>query len=91
MADATLLNLVLYLPVVGIVLLLAVPPRREGAVRALSLGRDARCSSLLTACLYVHFDGAAPGLQFETRLPWIPTGACTTTSASTATTCCWSC
>ena len=26
----------------------------------------------LTAVLYAHFDPAAAGLQFETRIPWIP-------------------
>ena len=25
-----------------------------------------------TAMLYVHYDSAVPGLQFETRIPWIP-------------------
>ena len=69
MSDAALLNVVLYLPVLGIVLLALV--RQEGSVRGLSLAVMV-VQFLLTALLYVRFDGAVEGLQFETRLPWIP-------------------
>jgi NADH-quinone oxidoreductase subunit M len=69
MSDAALLNVVLYLPVLGIVLLALV--REERSVRGLSLAVMV-VQFLLTALLYVRFDGAVEGLQFETRLPWIP-------------------
>ena len=39
MADAVLLNMVLYLPLLGTAALLAVPSRREDAVRLVSLDR----------------------------------------------------
>ena len=71
MADATLLNLVLFLPVIGIALLVAVPPRRDGAVRGISLA-VMLVQLALTAILYVHYDSTTPELQFATRLPWIP-------------------
>jgi NADH-quinone oxidoreductase subunit M len=67
-SDAALLNVVLYLPVLGIVLLALV--REERTARALSLAVMV-VQFLLTAVLYVRFDGAVEGLQFETRLPWI--------------------
>ncbi len=71
MADATLLNVVLYLPVVGIGLLLLVNARQEGVVRGLSLAVMA-IQFVVTAYLYARFDAGNPALQFETRLPWIP-------------------
>jgi NADH-quinone oxidoreductase subunit M len=67
-SDAALLNVVLYLPVLGIVLLALV--RQERTARGLSLAVMV-VQFLLTAVLYVRFDGAVEGLQFETRLPWI--------------------
>src|SRR5664279_5848523 len=71
MADAMLLNLVLFLPVVGIVLLLFVPPQSEGAIRWTTFWVMV-VQLVLTIVLYVHYDATVPGLQFETRLPWIP-------------------
>ena len=68
MSDAGLLNVVLYLPVLGIVLIALL--RQEGPVRGLSLAVMV-VQFLLTALLYARFDGAVDGLQFETRLPWI--------------------
>ena len=70
MADATLLNVVLFLPVAGIAALLALPPRREDLVRGLSLAAML-LQFALTAWLYIRFDPAVDGLQFETKLPWI--------------------
>ena len=70
MADAALLNVVLFLPLLGIAALLAVPPRRDAAVRGVSLA-VMLAQFALTAWLYCQFDAAAAGLQFETRLPWI--------------------
>ena len=70
MADAMLLNIVLYLPVVGMLLLIAVPARAEGVVRQLTLWVMI-LQLVITAILYARFDGAVAGLQFETRIPWI--------------------
>jgi len=71
MADATLLNLVLWLPMIGILLLLVVPAREHGVVRWLTFWVMV-VQLAVTALLYARFDGAVAGLQFETRLPWIP-------------------
>ena len=70
MADATLLNLVLFLPVIGIALVAIVPVQREDRVRSLSLGVMI-VQLALAASLYLRFDASAAGLQFETRVPWI--------------------
>jgi NADH-quinone oxidoreductase subunit M len=71
MADAALLNIVLLLPLAGIALLLAVRVPHADAMRWLSLVVMV-VQFVLTAVLYVHFDATVTGLQFETRLPWIP-------------------
>jgi NADH-quinone oxidoreductase subunit M len=70
MADSGILNVVLYLPVLAIAAIVALPARREDLVRAVTL--LAMLAQLaLTALLYLRFDPAFDGLQFETRLPWI--------------------
>ncbi len=70
MSDATLLNLVLYLPVLGIALVVLLPTGRDGAVRWTTFW-VMMVQLALTTLLYCRFDAAIPGLQFETRLPWI--------------------
>ena len=70
MSDAALLNVVLFLPVAGIAALVALPARKDGLVRGLSLA-TMLVQFVLTAVLYMRFDPAVDGLQFETRLPWI--------------------
>jgi NADH-quinone oxidoreductase subunit M len=70
MADAVLLNVVLLLPLAAIVALVALPRGRDDLVRGLSLAAML-VQLALTAWLYVRFDPAVTGLQFETRLPWI--------------------
>jgi NADH-quinone oxidoreductase subunit M len=70
MADATLLSIVLYLPLAGIALLVAIARGNDELVRRVSLA-VMTLQFALTAVLYAHFDGNAAGLQFETRIPWI--------------------
>jgi len=70
MVDAELLNVVLFLPLVGIALLVAIPAGQERQMRGLSLA-VMLVQFVLTAWLYWRFDATVPGLQFETRLPWI--------------------
>jgi NADH-quinone oxidoreductase subunit M len=70
MADSTILNLVLWLPVLGMVALLLSPRGNDSAVRGMTLG-VMLLQLVLTAWLYRRFDGSVPGLQFETRVPWI--------------------
>jgi len=71
MGDAALLDGVLFLPLIGVAILVALPSLRDNAIRRLSLAVMV-AQFLMTAWLYLRFDPAATGLQFETRLPWIP-------------------
>jgi len=70
MADSTLLNLVLWLPVLGMVGIALLPKGQDGMVRGLALA-VMLLQLLLTAVLYMHFDPDQPGLQFVTDIPWI--------------------
>jgi NADH-quinone oxidoreductase subunit M len=68
MSESAVLNLILFLPVVGMALL--VPLRNLGAVRQLTFW-VMLVQFILTMWLYLQFQAGVPGLQFETRLPWI--------------------
>jgi NADH-quinone oxidoreductase subunit M len=70
MAESTVLNLVLWLPVLGMAALLLAPKGNDRAVRAFALGVTL-LQLALTAWLYRRYDASAAGLQFETHLPWI--------------------
>jgi NADH-quinone oxidoreductase subunit M len=70
MAESTVLNLILWLPVLGMVALLLAPRGTDGAVRGFTLG-VMLLQLALTGWLYLRFDGSVAGLQFETRIPWI--------------------
>jgi len=59
------------LRLVGIALLVALPAGRPDLMRRLSLAMMV-AQFVLTAWLYTRFDAGATGVQFETRLPWIP-------------------
>jgi NADH-quinone oxidoreductase subunit M len=69
-ADALVLDLVLFLPLAGVAVLLALPAQREDGIRRASLG-VMLVQFALAAWLYVRYDATVDGLQFETRLPWI--------------------
>jgi NADH-quinone oxidoreductase subunit M len=71
MGDAFLLNVVLYLPLLGIALIVAMPEGQDDRVRAISFG-VMLAQFVITMMLYLRFDPAIAGLQFETKLPWIP-------------------
>jgi NADH-quinone oxidoreductase subunit M len=70
MGEAGVLNAVLFLPLLGMGLLLLIPAGADALTRRLTLGVMV-LQFVLTAWLYTRFDSAVPGLQFETRLPWI--------------------
>ena len=70
MSEAMMLNLVLFLPLAGMLALIAVPASQPGTVRQMTLA-VMLLQLALAAWLYVRFDAGAPGLQFETVLPWI--------------------
>ena len=70
MAESTVLNLVLWLPVLGMVGLALAPGGTDRSVRVFTFG-VMLLQLALTAWLYQRFDGAVQGLQFETVVPWI--------------------
>jgi len=70
MAESTVLNLVLWLPALGMAALLLAPRGTDRAIRGFALALML-LQLALTAWLYARFDGSRPGLQFETRIPWI--------------------
>ena len=70
MSEAFVLNVVLFLPLLGAALLLVSPTERDDFTRRLTLG-VMTLQFALTAWLYLRFDSRVAGLQFETRLPWI--------------------
>jgi len=70
MSEATALNLLLFLPVIGGALLLLLPERRPDLVRGLTM-LVLSAQLVLAAWLYLEFEAGVPGLQFETRIPWI--------------------
>jgi len=68
MSEPMLLNLVLWLPLVGVAGLLLAPERltRLATVAVMTL------QFALTMVLYYAFDNSASTLQFATQVPWIP-------------------
>jgi len=68
---ALLLNLVLWLPLLGVGLLLLVPRGNDRLVRLLTVAVMS-VQFLMTVVLYRAFDGTTAGLQFITSIPWIP-------------------
>ncbi|OFV99605.1 MAG: NADH dehydrogenase [Acidobacteria bacterium RIFCSPLOWO2_12_FULL_54_10] len=69
-----LLNLVLYLPAAGAVLLLAIPRNRESALRSVALGCTL-LTFLLSLILLARFDASSSAMQFETGTLWITSPA----------------
>jgi NADH-quinone oxidoreductase subunit M len=70
MLEASALNLVLWLPLVGALVLLATPRASDEFARRLTFAVMV-VQLVLAGWLYAAFDPDAAGLQFETRLPWI--------------------
>jgi len=70
MFEAGVLNVVLFLPLLGAALLLVSPDSHDAYTRRLTLAVMI-VQFVLTAWLYTRFDSHVAGLQFETRLPWI--------------------
>ena len=71
MSEALILNVVLFLPVAGIVYTMFADERAPDAIRRTSFVLML-VQFLLTAWLYQRYDASEPGLQFATNLPWIP-------------------
>ena len=71
MSDAGVLNLVLFLPLLGAALLLVSPAAHDDFTRRLTLGVMIAAVRAHRAGSTLRFDSRVAGLQFETRLPWI--------------------
>ncbi len=70
MDEALVLNLILWLPIIGVVLLLAAR-RNDQLARSLTVG-VLTLQFVLASWLYTRFDAGAAGLQFASNVPWIP-------------------
>ena len=70
MSEALALQVVLWLPLAGMLAIAAVPAGAPGRVRAIAFWVMV-LQFVLTAWLYARFDAAATGVQFATRVPWI--------------------
>lgn len=70
MSESMLLNLVLWLPLVGAVLLMLLPSKDDRDPRLLTTG-VLLMQFVATLWLYQRFDPAVAGLQFATSVPWI--------------------
>ncbi|MGV3708087.1 MAG: complex I subunit 4 family protein [Gemmatimonas sp.] len=65
-----ILNVVLFLPLVGMALLTFIPSDKPQATRQFTLVTMI-VQFALTAWLYLSFSSTDPALQFVTRIPWI--------------------
>ncbi|MFO1504630.1 MAG: NADH-quinone oxidoreductase subunit M [Steroidobacteraceae bacterium] len=69
--QTTLLSLLIWLPIVGGVLVLALGDKRLAAARWLALVTSL-VTLVLCVPLYTGFDGSTAAFQFQQKLPWIP-------------------
>jgi NADH-quinone oxidoreductase subunit M len=69
--QTTLLSLLIWLPIVGGFLVMALGDRRVSAARWLALAISVVTLALCVP-LYLGFDGSTAAFQFQQNLPWIP-------------------
>ena len=67
---SALLNLILFLPATGALLVLVIPRRRSAAIRVAALSVSLVTFALSLVLIFV-FDLSAPGMQFPTDVLWI--------------------
>ncbi|MCB9094731.1 MAG: NADH-quinone oxidoreductase subunit M [Halobacteriovoraceae bacterium] len=65
-----MLNLILWLPVVGMIGVLVTPKGKDQLVRYISLGATA-LTFIVTILLYLRFDESNPNVQQVFQVPWI--------------------
>src|SRR5437868_6008291 len=71
MMEHTVLSWMIFIPLLGAAVILCLPSRAHGLIRA--AGVAATVPPLLMAVwLLRHFDPAAPGYQFVQQIAWIP-------------------
>jgi NADH-quinone oxidoreductase subunit M len=66
-----LLSLIFFLPLAGMLILLALPSERRGLIRGWA-NAVAAATFLVSLCLIFRFDLNAGGYQFVERVEWIP-------------------
>lgn len=72
MSLASLLNLVTFLPLFGVIILLMIPKSEEKLIKSWAF-LVSLTTFLLSIPLFYYFKGAESGIQFETVKDWIPT------------------
>ena len=65
------LSWMIFIPLVGMIVILCLPSRAHGAIRAAGVAATVP-PLFLGAWLLTHFDAQAPGFQFVRRVAWIP-------------------
>ncbi len=64
-------TLTVFLPTLGVALMMLTPRAKDGLIKGLALLASA--AALLTSLLVMaRFDSGDPGMQFELNVPWIP-------------------
>ncbi len=66
-----LLSVIIFSPIVGALIILALPKGNHLAIKLVSL-TSAALSLLLSIFVFFSYDQAAGGMQFQEQLPWIP-------------------
>ena len=69
-SNAALLNVVLLLPIVGVLLLQLISKSNAALIRSTTVG-VLTAQFVIATWLYVQFDGNVAGQQFVTNVPWI--------------------
>ena len=71
--SSSLLNWILWMPMIGVLGILLLPKEKEREIRWWSL-LNTGITLVLTLCLYYHFDSSRPGMQeaFTIKHSWIP-------------------
>ncbi len=69
---ASLLNIVTFLPLLGVIVLLMIPRSEEKLIKAWAF-LVSLVTFLLSLPIFYYFDGSKSGMQFETVKSWIPT------------------
>ena len=68
--DNSILTLVTFFPLIGILLLLFVPKEKTDTIKGLALIISV-VTMILSFAVYAGFDANASGMQFEVNIPWI--------------------
>lgn len=70
-ATLPILSIILFLPAVGMILMLVTPPSRPNVIRWIAVFTSA-IVLILSIWMYFSYDYGLSGFQFEERAPWVP-------------------